>query len=79
MFSVNIKLNSIDKARQFVVLMQQFDPTIFLIAGDRSINAKSILGIFSMDLTKPMKLLVETENADEFKPIYKCIEPFVTI
>ena len=50
MFCVNIRLNTVEKARNFVTLMQQFDPSITLVEQnynntntDRSINAKSIL------------------------------------
>lgn len=84
MFCVNIRLNTVEKARNFVTLMQQFDPSITLVEQnynntntDRSINAKSILGIFTLNLTKPLKVLIDTSNVNEFKDIYKTLQNFI--
>ncbi len=66
MVKLNISLNSIDKVKTFVNLINQYDYDFDLISGRYVIDAKSIMGIFSLDLSKPIELTVYTDsiNAD---------------
>lgn len=57
-----VLLNSIEKVKRFVNITSDFETDVFLKAGRYVIDAKSILGIFSVDLTKPMELTFDTEN-----------------
>ena len=66
MKTVQISLNSIDKVKSFVNTISQFDYDFDLVSGRYVIDAKSIMGIFSLDLSKPIKVEVHSENADEF-------------
>ena len=50
MKTVKISLNSIDKVKSFVNTISQFDSDFDLISGRYVIDAKSIMGIFSLDL-----------------------------
>ena len=68
---MEIKLNSIEKVRAFSTLAVMFDGELTLISGRYHIPAKSILGIFSLDLTKPVELEIECD--DELK-----IKEFIT-
>ncbi len=65
MQTVQISLNSIDKVKSFVNEIAQFDYDFDLISGRYVIDAKSIMGIFSLDLSKPITLNVHTDNTDE--------------
>ena len=56
MTSFNICLNSIEKVKQFVNLITKYDSDFDLTSGRYVIDAKSIMGIFSLDLSKPLKL-----------------------
>lgn len=56
MTSVTISLNSIEKVKQFVNLISKYDGDFDLTSGRYVIDAKSIMGIFSLDLSKPLKL-----------------------
>lgn len=60
-------LESIDKVKQFVAAASEFDEDIDLVSGRYVIDAKSILGIFSMDLSKPltMQIYAEQEEAEK--------------
>ena len=62
---MKVKLNSIEKVRAFSTLAIMFDGELTLISGRYHIPAKSILGIFSLDLTKPIELEIECD--DELK------------
>ena len=66
MKSVNISLNSIDKVKAFVNAVTKFDTDFDLVSGRYVIDAKSIMGIFSLDLSKPIELNIhESENLDD--------------
>jgi phosphotransferase system HPr-like phosphotransfer protein len=66
MKTVQISLNSIDKVKTFVNTVTKFDCDFDLISGRYVIDAKSIMGIFSLDLSKPIDLTIHTDdNVDE--------------
>ena len=55
MKTVRISLNSIDKVKSFVNDLSKFDVDFDLVSGRYVIDAKSIMGIFSLDLSKPIR------------------------
>ncbi|RZT02648.1 HPr family phosphocarrier protein [Cuneatibacter caecimuris] len=66
MKTVKISLNSIDKVKSFVNDLTKFDSDFDLVSGRYVIDAKSIMGIFSLDLSKPIELNIHAEdNVDE--------------
>lgn len=75
MKTVQISLNSIDKVKSFVNTINMMDCDFDLISGRYVIDAKSIMGIFSLDLSKPIDLAIHTdENLDE---ILEKIKPYL--
>ncbi len=62
MKTVKISLNSIDKVKSFVNDITRFDNEFDLVSGRYVIDAKSIMGIFSLDLSKPIDLNIHAEN-----------------
>ena len=72
MKTVQISLNSIDKVKSFVNDITKFDYDFDLISGRYVIDAKSIMGIFSLDLSKPIDLNIHAEdNVDEVLAVLK--------
>lgn len=70
MKTVTISLNSIDKVKAFVNDLTKFDADFDLVSGRYVIDAKSIMGIFSLDLSKPIDLNIHAEeNAEEILAI----------
>ena len=65
MKTVQISLNSIDKVKSFVNDITKFDVDFDLVSGRYVIDAKSIMGIFSLDLSKPLELRVHSDDCDE--------------
>lgn len=63
MKTVQISLNSIDKVKSFVNDITKFDYDFDLISGRYVIDAKSIMGIFSLDLSKPIDLNIHADGA----------------
>ena len=75
MKTVHISLNSIDKVKAFVNDITKFDNDFDLVSGRYVIDAKSIMGIFSLDLSKPIELNIHSENnADE---ILNVLQPYI--
>ena len=64
MKTVTIDLGSIDKVKNFVNTIARFDGDFDLISGRYVIDAKSIMGIFSLDLSRPLKLAMPESEAD---------------
>ena len=72
MKTVQISLNSIDKVKSFVNAITQFEFDFDLVSGRYVIDAKSIMGIFSLDLSKPIELVIHAEyHLDEIMDILK--------
>ena len=72
MKTVQISLNSIGKVKSFVNAISQFENEFDLISGRYVIDAKSIMGIFSLDLSKPIDLAIHTEeNLDDVMEVLK--------
>ena len=62
MTTVQISLNSIEKVKSFVNDVTRFDSDFDLVSGRYVIDAKSIMGIFSLDLSKPINLNIHADN-----------------
>lgn len=75
MKTVRVCLDSIDKVKGFVKDISRFNTDFDLISGRYVIDAKSIMGIFSLDLSKPIDLTIH--ESDEMEQILKAIEPFI--
>ena len=75
MKTVTINLGSIDKVKSFVNDITNFDNDFDLVSGRYVIDAKSIMGIFSLDLSKPIDLNIHNEdNLDEILDVLKKYE-----
>ena len=75
MKTIQISLNSIDKVKAFVNDITRFDNDFDLVSGRYVLDAKSIMGIFSLDLSKPIDLSIHAEeNLDE---ILETLKPYM--
>lgn len=63
MKTVKISLNSIDKVKAFVNEISKYDVDFDLVSGRYVIDAKSIMGIFSLDLSKSIDLNIHADGA----------------
>ena len=75
MRTVQININSIDKVKTFVNTVTAYDTEFDLISGRFVIDAKSIMGIFSLDLSKPLTLKIYNDDNDQ---ILESLKPFIT-
>ena len=74
MKSVNILLGTINDVKEFVNTVARYDFDVDLISGRYAVDAKSIMGIFSLDLSKPIQMNIHNDNADE---ILAAVQKFV--
>ena len=75
MTTVSICLDSIDKVKSFVNEITKFDSDFDLISGRYVIDAKSIMGIFSLDLSKPIDLNIHAEDSAE--EVLETLKPYM--
>lgn len=77
MKTVRISLNSIDKVKSFVNDLVRFTDVDFdLVSGRYVIDAKSIMGIFSLDLSKPIDLNIHADE-DKLDEIINTLKPYI--
>ena len=65
MKSVTIKLTQAEEVKEFVNTVNRYEYEMDLRAGRHVVDAKSILGIFSLDLSNPISLEVYSEQCDD--------------
>lgn len=75
MKTISIMLNSIDKVKAFVNTLTKFDCDFDLISGRYVIDAKSIMGIFSLDLSKPIELNIHA--TDKLEEVLEALKPYI--
>lgn len=68
MKSYEILLKSIIDVKNFVNIVNEFDFDIDLESGRYVVDAKSIMGIFSLDLSKPIIMRIYTDDTSAIEP-----------
>ena len=66
MQTTTIMLATINDVKSFVSEVSMCDYDVDLLSGRYAVDAKSIMGIFSLDLSKPIRLEAHTDDASEF-------------
>ncbi len=74
MTTTTVALKAIDDVKNFVNTIMRFDFDIDLVSGRYAIDAKSIMGIFSLDLSKPIELRAYTDDAEA---LFAAIDAFI--
>ena len=77
MKTTQILIDSIDKVKSFVNEITKFECDFDLISGRYVIDAKSIMGIFSLDISKPIDLDIHVNDETEAAAIMKAIDPYL--
>ena len=75
MKTVKISLSSIDAVKSFVNTVTKYESDFDLVSGRYVIDAKSIMGIFSLDLSKPIELNIQSE--EQIDEILESLKPFI--
>jgi phosphotransferase system HPr-like phosphotransfer protein len=75
MKTIKVSLNSIDKVKTFVNEIIKYDFDFDLVSGRYVIDAKSIMGIFSLDLSKPIDLSIHA--GEDIDQILELLKPYI--
>ena len=75
MLDIYVSLGTIESVKNFVTKITEFEEDFDLIQGKYVIDAKSVLGIFSIDLSKPVLLRINAEG-DRLEQIKKAVKEF---
>lgn len=77
MTNVKVRLSSIQDVRTFVDTVTKYNIDIDLASGRYIVDAKSIMGIFSLDLLSPINLTAYTEDETEAKALLDDLKAFI--
>ena len=73
MQEINVVLRDIQSIRDFVKEVVALDYDVDLVQGRYIVDAKSIMGIFALDINSPIKVVADTNDAT---PFFTAIEKF---
>lgn len=78
MYTSSILLSSIEAVKKFVTLTNNYSFPINLATDKYKIDAKSIMGIFSLDLSKPLRIEIEDDEAENgaMEEFVRQLQPF---
>ena len=76
MKSYMLDLNSIERVKGFVTAIEGFDGYFDLVSGRYVIDAKSIMGIFSMELSQNVEFRI-LETNDKISEVEAAIAPYL--
>ncbi|SHF62704.1 PTS HPr component phosphorylation site [Caldanaerobius fijiensis DSM 17918] len=74
---VNVDLHSIDRVKEFVEITSKYPFELDLISGRYVVDAKSIMGIFSLNLSKPIELVIHSDDEAEVAKFMEEIKEYV--
>ncbi len=77
MKEVKIRLSSIQDVRTFVDTVTKYNIDIDLSSGRYVVDAKSIMGIFSLDLLSPITLVAQTDDAAQVEALLADLKDFI--
>ncbi len=77
MNTAKIRLSTIADVRDFVNIVNRTDCDIDLVSGRYVVDAKSIMGIFSLDLMSPIELTAQTDDKAILTELFAQLKPFI--
>lgn len=74
---ITVTLNDFIKIKNFSSEVGKFESDIDLVKGRYIIDAKSTIGIFTLDLSSPVDVIIHSDNEDEIKRFNEVMEAFI--
>lgn len=71
-----INLNEVSKANKFVNEIVKFKSDVDIVSGRHICDAKSLLAVFSYDLSKPVEIIIHSDNEEEIRRFNEIMEEF---
>lgn len=76
MLITKVQLDSIEKVKNFVNLVSCLDCDLDLVSGRYIVDAKSIMGIFSIDLSQPIELRIH-DGAEQPQQVLEMLKDYI--
>lgn len=67
MEALTISLTQVSQVQQFVNTVNKYPFDVDMVSGRYTINAKSLLGIYSLDLNRPLQVLIYSNDCEDLK------------
>ena len=64
---VTISLTQVNQVQQFVNVVSKVPYDVDMVSGRYTINAKSLLGIYSLDLNRPLQVVMYSDDCEDLK------------
>ena len=74
--SILINFDTFDKIKEFARIVSTFESDVNIYYGAKSYDAKSIMAIFALDLSKSRYLEIISDNEEEIKRFFEVMQPF---
>lgn len=72
-----ILINTIDRVKRFTQKVSVLDAEVDIVSGRYIVDAKSIMGIFSLDILKPLTVIIHSEDEEEINKFNEIMEEFL--
>ena len=72
-----VRINTLDKVKKFAAICDSFKCEIDLMSGRYVVDAKSIMGIFSLDLTKDLIVKIRSTDNGELVRFFEEMRDFI--
>lgn len=76
MKSVQIQFRGLNSIKSFVNILSHYDNDFDIVDQRYVIDAKSIMGLFSLDLTHPVELRIMTENEEVINKVVQELDDY---
>lgn len=76
MMEYEIKLDTIEKVKKFVSVVDKFENDIDIVSGRYIVNAKSVMALFSLNLMEVLKVIIHGVNTSELEKFEEVMEEF---
>ncbi len=77
MDKLKINLNEVAKVKKFVSILDNFKEDVDIISGRFTLDARSIMGLFSLDLSKDIEVFIHTKDLDVYKDFKNKMKEFI--
>lgn len=64
---MSIRLTEINQVREFVELTSKYEFDVDLVSDRYTVDAKSLLGIYSLNLSNPLQVVIYGDNTEDFE------------
>lgn len=72
-----ILINTIERVKRFTQQVSSLDTDVDIVSGRYIVDAKSIMGVFSLDILKPLTVIIHSEDEEEINKFNEIMEEFI--